>query len=258
METWTITFGECVENHAGMQKIGDIDKCGFTYNELVHAQNEFIADGLNATIYDLTDKLEEKYQKLLDKDELSSACILVVKNGIKYFNAFPRKLIKEVKDTRDIVDKKAYMRGRVVNKHARWNLCYADESQEPDFENGKGTIVNFSDVPYLSAVREKLPDLIPDSADNLFAELNYYYDIRTTYIGFHGDSERKKVIGIRFGAQFPLHYQWFYNGNSIGNRITFNLDGGDVYIMGAKAVGNDWKRKLVPTLRHAAGFDDNI
>ncbi len=258
METWTITFGECVENHAGMQKIGDIHDHGFTYDELIEARDVFITKGYDARIHDLSVNCEEKYKKLLDDNEVNSARVLIIKNGINYFHSNPRKLIKEVKDTRDIVDKKAYMRGKVVNKHARWNLCYADESQDPDFAHGKGTIVAFADVPYLNEIREKLPDLIEDSADDLYAELNYYYDINKTYIGFHGDSERRKVIGLRFGASFPLHYQWFVNGNKIGDQMTFNLDGGDVYIMGDKAVGNDWKKRTIPTLRHAAGFDGNI
>jgi len=31
------------------------------------------------------------------------------------------------------------------------------------------------------------------------------------------------------------------------------LHDGDVYAMSEKAVGTDWKKKLVPTLRHATG-----
>lgn len=28
---------------------------------------------------------------------------------------------------------------------------------------------------------------------------------------------------------------------------------GDLYIMSKKAVGTDWKKKIIPTLRHTAG-----
>jgi hypothetical protein len=31
------------------------------------------------------------------------------------------------------------------------------------------------------------------------------------------------------------------------------LNHGDLYVMSEKAVGQDWKRKVIPTLRHAAG-----
>lgn len=35
--------------------------------------------------------------------------------------------------------------------------------------------------------------------------------------------------------------------------MEISLQPGDVYIMSEKAVGFDWKRSAVPTLRHAAG-----
>ena len=30
-------------------------------------------------------------------------------------------------------DKKAKMYGKVVNKHARYNICFGNESQDPDY-----------------------------------------------------------------------------------------------------------------------------
>ncbi len=45
--------------------------------------------------------------------------------------------------------KKAFMYGRVVNKHARHNLCFDDVSQKSDFENGKGSVINFEILPIL-------------------------------------------------------------------------------------------------------------
>src|SRR5574338_61279 len=38
-------------------------------------------------------------------------------------------------------DTKAKMYGRVVNKHARYNLCIYNEDQEPDYESGCGIII---------------------------------------------------------------------------------------------------------------------
>ena len=35
--------------------------------------------------------------------------------------------------------------------------------------------------------------------------------------------------------------------------MLIQLNHGDMYIMSEKAVGNDWKLKNKPTLRHAAG-----
>ena len=87
--------------------------------------------------------------------------------------------------------------------------------------------------------------------------LHYYYDKYVCGIGFHGDSERRKVIGIRLGngESTPLHYQWFKNGEAIGERIILQLNGGDIYVMSEKAVGTDWKKRLIYTLRHATGCE---
>jgi len=50
-----------------------------------------------------------------------------------------------------------------------------------------------------------------------------------------------------------LHFQWYQNSKPIGENICFELYSGDFYIMSAKAVGQDWQKRLIPTLRHAAG-----
>ena len=76
-------------------------------------------------------------------------------------------------------------------------------------------------------------------------------------IGFHGDAERKRVIALRLssGKCYPLHYQWFKNGKPIGKRAIVELEDRDFYVMSAKTVGTDWKKKLIPTLRHATGAE---
>jgi hypothetical protein len=55
----------------------------------------------------------------------------------------------------------------------------------------------------LKKVRETLPEIIGEKANNLVAEGNYYYDISKCGIGFHGDA-------IRTGATLPLHFQYTY------------------------------------------------
>ncbi len=80
-----------------------------------------------------------------------------------------------------------------------------------------------------------------------------YYDNSKCGIGFHGDGERRKVIALRLGDSLPICYQWFKDGNPCGNRQDIIINGGDIYIMSEKAVGTDWKKKKIWTLRHAAG-----
>ena len=72
-------------------------------------------------------------------------------------------------------------------------------------------------------------------------------------IGYHGDTERRLVVGARFGKPFPLAYRWYKNRQPVGDPISITLGHGDVYVMSAKAVGTDWKRSTILTLRHAAG-----
>ena len=50
-----------------------------------------------------------------------------------------------------------------------------------------------------------------------------------------------------------MHYQWFVKGDPIGKRAIIELEDRDLYVMSAKTVGTDWKKKIVPTLRHATG-----
>jgi len=147
------------------------------------------------------------------------------------------------------------MKGRVCNKKARWNLCFSDFDQPPEYENGKGTIINFTHLPILSLLRSRLPDIFGVKSQNMLAEGNYYYDLNKCYIGYHGDVERRRVIGVRLGSTMPIHFKWYQNYEPQDTKTTIYLKHGDMYCMSEKAVGTDWKKKLIWTLRHSAGWD---
>lgn len=236
--TTTITFCECAENHVGMEKLGRADATGFSLNDLKQFKRSLSAKGIASTIYDLK-----------HDDHTGSAYILVAKDALRLING---DLLAEL-DALDW-DTKALMKGRVVNKHARHNLCFADYDQEPDYNNGKGRVISFSSVPILNELRNILNEL---TNTHLLAEGNRYY-AKSCGIGYHGDAERKRVIGIRLGETMPLTYQWYYKNDRIGDRYYFELEHGDLYIMCEKATGNDWKKRLIPTLRHAAGASQYI
>jgi len=144
------------------------------------------------------------------------------------------------------------MRGRVVSKHARYNLCFGDYAQNPEYQLGKGRIIAFNTVSCTERVRNALHKLIPQSI-TLQAEGNYYFDVSRCGIGYHGDSERKIVIAVRLGDDMPLHYFWYHNCERQGKRISMILHHGDMYFMSEKATGFDWKKRSIYTLRHAAG-----
>ena len=180
--------------------------------------------------------------------------MLIIKNGVKtIFNIDPDELYKE-QLTFDW-DKKYWDRRRqkVLNKHARYNVCYGTYFQEPSYENGKGTIISYEKVPLLNKWKSSMGMLFGEKANNLEVEGNYYYNTEKCGIGFHGDSERKKVIACSLGESRPIHWQWYQYSKPIGERIKFTLDNGDMYIMNEKTTGYDWKKRNIKTLRHAAG-----
>jgi len=251
-KTFSLTFGDVAENHKGMQKIGDLSENGFDYEDLMEAKNNFEAKGCICYMLKLHWLLEDR---AIQND--NKAYLLIVKNAVNILlddEEGANKLYAE----QDILEKdtKAIMYGRVVNKHARHNLCFSEESQAPNYEEGKGRIYAFNEVPLLNEIRRILPDYIGDKANNLQAEGNYYYDIKKCGIGYHGDAERKKVIAIRLGENIPLCFTWFHNNERISKIIKIDkLEHGDMYIMSEKATGFDWKSKSKNTLRHAAGCD---
>jgi len=152
------------------------------------------------------------------------------------------------------IDKKTGKKGVVQNKRARHNLCFSEIGQKPEMEKGKGTIIPFKDIPLNKNILDLFKKLLGEKGNSLNIEGNKYYDINKTGIGYHGDSERRKVIAWRLGESMSLHYQWFVRSKPIGNNLKLIINSGDVYIMSEKAVGTDWlKNKKIPTLRHAAG-----
>src|SRR5438132_4058821 len=200
--TITLTFGDQAENHVGMKKIGTLAKEGFSVKEL-----KKIKETLECEIVDL------------NFEDLPEAAILILRNGVN--KVLKDKSVDDLFSEQSVleVDKKAFMYGRVVNKQARHNLCFNETKQEPDYENKKGRIIAFEDVPITNQLRLNLPEIFGEKTKNLIIEGNYYYDIKTCGIGYHGDKERRIVVGVRLGASLPLHYQWFKNSKPIGDTI---------------------------------------
>lgn len=254
-KTITITFGDVAENHARMQKIGNIADRGFSIDELKKVKKYFESRGCNTELVNLKRKLLKKNPEYRDSDGVVDARILIVRDALSPLLSDIDKTTEDFMNEQEQLtwDTKAFMKGKVVNKHARYNLCYSDKDQKADYGNGKGTIVSFDKVPILQYLRNTLPKIMGKCAENLNAEGNLYYDVSKCGIGFHGDGERRKVIALRLGETMPLHYQWFQNSKPVGKRIKLKINDGDLYIMSEKAVGFDWLKKKKLTLRHAAG-----
>lgn len=248
-EAFTLTFSEKVENHAGMEQIGEVVKSGFTRKELEMAKQWFEEKEIKVELIDLKEYLPDD----LDYDG-DDAIVLIARKGLNAIleDEFTADDLFDEQAKLD-KDRKAFMYGRVVNKKLRHNLCFADFDQEADFENKKGTVIDFKHLPVLSKVREMIPKTIGKNGKNLLAEGNYYYDIEKCGIGYHGDAERRRIWAVKLGAKIPLHFHWFLRGEPVGKTAKLSFSHGDIYIMGNKAVGTDWKKKVILTLRHAAG-----
>jgi hypothetical protein len=251
----TITFSTTVENHIGMEKIGT-EKTGssVSHEELSEIEKKLKENfgKSKVELHDLNESLPSNLKNNADK-----ASVLVFKNGVDE--------VLKPSTTKDLFDEHRNLnfdqfyydtrRKQVLNKHARYNVCYADKEQKPDYENKKGTIIPFDEIPLTKKLRETLPDLFGKKAENLNAEGNFYHDLSKTGIGYHGDKERDNVYGIRCGANFPLCFQWYQNSKPVGEKKTLELEAGDIYVMSKKAVGTDWRKYKddLLTIRHAAG-----
>jgi hypothetical protein len=154
----TLTFGECAENHVGMQKIGckGETNSGLTVQELEMIRTRLTAMGHVAELLQL------------GGNGMPDAAVLVIRDGV---NALleaedgARSLFSEHASLEH--DTKALMRGRVVEKWARGNLCYSDTAQEPDYAAGKGRIVAYDSIPLTQRLRVRLPTWFGAKAEGM-------------------------------------------------------------------------------------------
>ena len=261
--TITLTFSECGENHIGMEKIGEKSPEGYTLDELTRITNLLISHDVEYKLKCLNELLPATTSRVENVDK---AYVLIIRGGVNFL--LDKHLGKGVMSADDLleeigeysVDTKYYdtRRKKVLNKRARYNNMFVDGiSQSPDIENKKGTIHDIAKTDVLKELLASLRNTIQD--DELFVvEGNYYYDVKKTYIGQHGDTERKKVVGVRLGESFNLGFQWFYNSTGISEMFVEKLFHGDMYIFSDKAVGCDWESPSKHTLRHCAGDDGYI
>lgn len=252
--TITFTCAEVGENHVGMEAIdrqgnpGKKAKRGFLVKELKEIALKLRKEGYDAKVFDL--EPPEEYVEQLDK----VAGILIVRNFLDEDQS--QALLEQASDLE--WDSKYYDRRRkkVLNKHLRRNLLFADFAQEPNYEEGKGRVVPIEDVPVLDETLQRIENLFPLEklkVGPLIAEGNLYHDPKKSGIGFHGDTERRIVIGFRVGSEMNLVYEWYHRSERIGKRYEFILGPGDLYAMSDKATGSDWRSPQKVTLRHAAG-----
>ena len=262
-ETITLTFGDAGENHAGMKMVGKMGNIGsgFNLDDLLLIKEKFESKGYLCSLINLTELI--KFQILMYElkygKAINNAYILIIKKGVDYFinedEGTTGKMFEEMNTFE--WDKKYWdtRRSKVLNKHARANVCFGDNNIEPNYEEKQGRIVAYKDLKYLNILRQNLSKMLGKKGENLICEGNRYFDIKKCGIGWHGDSERKKVIGLRLGEKMLFKIRWYFKYKPVSESVNIELDDGDMYIMSEKAVGYDWKKSSIYTLRHSAGCE---
>ncbi len=244
----TITLCECSENHIGMEKNGNIAKSGYNKTHLDKLMNYYKNKKIERI--NLRDLLNDNNIEFINNvSYLDNAELLIIRNAIDNHEDIYNELINLKWDYHyyDIKRKK------VLNKKARSNLCIDNFSQEADYENKKGTIISNNNIPIFNKERIKISEILNEDPNLVKCEGNRYDNILKQGIGWHGDAERLKVVGLRFGESMSLCFKWFKNTNPVGKKFETILNSGDLYIMTEKTCGNDWKKRSILTLRHSAG-----
>lgn len=251
-QTFTLTFGDFTECRRTV--INHTSRRGISIDELEGAEQSFKSAGCTTELHRLSNLLPETVPLT---NALKEAGVLIVRDGIRALGVDPNQLYDEQRCLP--FDRHGLMRGRIVNKHARYNLSYATQALEPNYPAGKGRTVAFATVPLTSALRDALQGLFEFYEDTpLLVEGNQYIDPSRCGIGYHGDSERRIAIGARLGHTMPLCFRWYHRSKVVSELLTLTLNHGDIYFMTEKACGADWRRHSLYTLRHAAGAEKYI
>lgn len=247
--SFTFTTGDAGENHVGMQVIGKKNKYGLNNENMKKIIENLELLNIKFQFINLTPFIYNDYKQLFSEN--IEASIIVIRN----------LLSKEESD--NIFNEQSKLnwndwyydirRSKVLKKRRRHNLLYNNIGQESDnYKNG--TIIAWNDVPYLKKGVDKLTNLVDEKINSLITEGNDYYDVnkKGIGIGYHGDTERSKVFAIKIGASMDLRFRWYYKHSIISEEAIITLNHGDAYIMSEKAVGTDWKKSSIPTLRHCS------
>jgi len=245
-----ITFGERAESRAGGPMVGDrIAEQGFSVEEL-----QSIAEKFDGSITLLHNLLPSNHRAG------NEAAVLLIRHGVEKLGFSPDQLMQE-QNAVDY-DKKEYSSRfkSTRNSLARHNIVFGPRRIPHSVDYQQNTVVGWSEVPLLAALRDSLSSAFGNKAHQLNAEGNNYYDANSCGIGYHGDSERKIVVCCCLGASSTLRYYWRapHSSSPISSAASISVRHGDIYIMSEKATGYDWRRTSQYRLVHAAGASKYI
>ena len=252
-KTWSLTIGNGGENHTGMEFLGKMrgKGGGWNYEKLMDARNYFVETaGKVVDFYNLSDLCLDGVEIPAQKKP-DDAYLMIVRDFLDAdeHTAFINELSSYEWD-RKYFDVR---RQKVLNKHARANVCFGPVAQVADFEDKKGTIISYEKSPLVFDLKKRVEEIMGER--DLIVEGNQYDDCTKNGVGAHGDTERVCVACLRVGASMPIKYGMFHNCVLQGKTFQVTINGGDLYFMSEEAVGAEWRHRSKWTWRHAAGAD---
>src|SRR5690606_21831173 len=111
---------------AGMEKLGKLAESGYTLADLTRIDTHFKTLGCQTKLYNL--------HSLTPQAAPEEAWVLVISKGLDHLLPQGRTVLDLWNEQIGLNwDRQALMWGRVVNKKARYNLCWGPTAQEPDY-----------------------------------------------------------------------------------------------------------------------------
>ena len=155
-----ITAGEQSENHIGMKINGKgLSDNGFSVDDLKNIKSILDKKGIDNEIIILNKFLSEE-----ERENTHEACVLIIRDGInKIANIEKCKLFSELMTCEWDKHYWDIRRKKVLNKRARYNLCFGNNYEKPDYNNKKGTIISYENVPLLKKWKESLNNMFGNS-----------------------------------------------------------------------------------------------
>jgi len=203
-----LTLGEQSEIHVGCEIHGQgLAAEGFGVQELMELKEHFQDQ---AELVILSDALP------LGAQAQNAAAVLYIKGGVNVLmgsRTYADEMLLEQKSVRYDEFYFDRRRQRKLRQVARHNAVFGDRNVEPSEDYKQSTIIAYGEVLLFQRLREVLPEVFGEKARQLNSEGNLYYD-RKSGIGFHGDSERKRVICCSLGTPTSLFFYWRAPGSS--------------------------------------------
>ena len=223
---------------------GEMAPTGFDAAHLRRVCECLCKEGLDASIVDLT-----PHCRLKDAPE---ACILVIRGWRPDIADAAFQQVRGIK-----YDTFTHQYGHVVQAHSRHVVFVGEKPRKADESIGMRTVLGWQDVDVIDKARAWIAKVLDSEEYIKSACILKYPDIRKCGISAHGDGERRRTIVYRVGkvsSKRSLDFQWYRDGAEVSDKVKIDLHHGDFAVSSEVAVGTNWKKRKIPTLRHSTGF----